>query len=106
MVTNKNKLDQLCSFFVSKFGFKDSVINDLCEILPNVDHFDFFKFKQQKLTLEEMKIKALKIDRRFIVTSKDMVEKGVPLAYFVQAEIISQIIDEFNLKNPNSKVDP
>ena len=53
-----------------------------------------------------MKIKALKIDRRFIVTSKDMVEKGVPLAYFVQAEIISQIIDEFNLKNPNSKVDP
>ena len=53
-----------------------------------------------------MKIKALKIDRRFIVTSKDMVEKGVPLAYFVQAEIISKIIDEFNLKNPNSKVDP
>ena len=48
----------------------------------------------------------MKIDRRFIVTSKDMVEKGVPLAYFVQAEIISQIIDEFNLKNPNSKVDP
>jgi hypothetical protein len=58
------------------------------------------------LTLEEIKLKALKIDRRFIVTSKDMVEKGVPLAYFVQAEIITQIIEEFNKKNPNNKVDP
>jgi hypothetical protein len=58
------------------------------------------------LTLEEIKLKALKIDRRFIVTSKDMVEKGVSLAYFVQAEIISQIIEEFNKKNPNNKVDP
>ena len=58
-------------------------MNELCDILPRVDHYDYFDFRQGKISLEEMKLKAMKIEKGFIVTRKDLIDKGVPLEYFI-----------------------
>jgi hypothetical protein len=61
------------------------------------DQFDFFEFRTGKIAFDELKLRVLKIDRNFIVTRQDLIDRGVPLEYFIRADLIEERIKAYNL---------
>lgn len=77
-----------------------TLINDLCKLIPKADHFDFFAFRSGEISFEEFKLRALKIDKSCIVTRDDLIKQGVPLKYFIEADMVDQRIQQYNRENP------
>ena len=65
-------------------------------LLPKVDHYDFTDFRNGTLDMEELKLKAMKIDGGNILSRKQLIQRGVPEEYFVTADIIKAQIEEHN----------
>lgn len=68
VVDDKAFLDQLCSYLVRRLKLTSDSINELCSLLPQSDQFDFYDFRKGKITIEELKLRVLNIDRNFIRT--------------------------------------
>lgn len=88
VIKDSNLLDQLCANLIMKLKLNPESINELVSLLPRADHFDFFAFRIGKINLDQLKLRTLDIDPKFLKTREDLILRGVPLEYFVLSDLI------------------
>jgi hypothetical protein len=86
---------------MKRLKLKSDKINELCALLPQSDQFDYYDLRSGKISFEEFKLRVMNVDRNFIVTRQDLIDRGVPLEYFIRSDLIDERIKTYNEKHPN-----